>query len=99
MSRTKNMIHPGEILLEEFLKPMGISQNKLAMDIRVPAPRINAIVKETRSISADTALRLGVYFGTGPEFWTNLQSNYDLCIAAAASNKELISIPRFAMVH
>ena len=93
------MIHPGEILLEEILKPMGISQNKLAMDIRVPAPRINAIVKETRSISADTALRLGVYFGTGPEFWMNLQSNYDLCIAATASNKELISIPRFAMVH
>ena len=99
MIRTKNLIHPGEILLEEFLKPMGISQNKLAMDIRVPAPRINAIVKETRSISAVSALRLGVYFGTGPEFWTNLQSNYDLCVAAAASNKELVNIPRFAMAH
>ena len=99
MIRTRNLIHPGEILLEEFLKPMGISQNKLAMDIRVPAPRINAIVKETRSISADSALRLGVYFGTGPEFWTNLQSNYDLCVAAAVSNKELVSIPRFAMAH
>ena len=58
MIRTKNLIHPGEILFEEFLKPMGISQNKLAMDIRVPAPRINAIVKETRSISADSALTL-----------------------------------------
>ena len=99
MIRTKNLIHPGEILLEEFLKPMGISQNKLAMDIRVPAPRINAIVKETRNISADSALRLGVYFGTGPEFWTNLQSNYDLCVAAEASNKELVNIPRFAMAH
>jgi addiction module HigA family antidote len=58
MIRTKNLIHPGEILFEEFLKPMGISQNKLAMDIRVPAPLINAIVKETRSISADSALTL-----------------------------------------
>jgi len=99
MIRTKNLIHPGEILLEEFLKPMGISQNRLAMDIHVPPPRINAIIKETRSISADTALRLGVYFGTGPEFWTNLQSNYDLCVAAVVANKELVSIPRFAMAH
>ena len=75
MIRMKNLIHPGEILLEEFLKPMNISQNKLAMDIHVPAPRINAIAKGTRSITADTALRLGKYFGTGPEFWLNLQSN------------------------
>ncbi len=65
MARTKNLIHPGEILLEEFLRPLAISQNKLAMDIHVPAPRINAIVKGIRSISADTAIRLGRYFGTG----------------------------------
>ena len=83
MIRTRKAIPPGEILLEDFLKPMKISQNKLAMDIRVPMPRINAIVRGTRSITADTALRLGKYFGTGPEFWSNLQANYDLCLAAA----------------
>ena len=96
MIRTKNLIHPGEILLEEFLKPMKISQNKLAMDIHVPAPRINAITKGTRGISADTALRLGKYFGTGPEFWSNLQTNYDLCVAAAEMQKELDAIPQMA---
>ena len=88
--------HPGEILLEEFLKPMKISQNKLAMDIRVPTPRINAIVNGKRAITADTALRLGKYFGTGPEFWINLQSNYDLCIAASRLQGELTDIPRLA---
>ena len=96
MIRTKNLIHPGEILMEEFLKPMGISQNKLAMDIHVPAPRINAIVKGARAISADTALRLGRYFGTGPEFWINLQSNYDLCVAATESQREIEAIPQLA---
>ena len=96
MIRTKNLIHPGEILSEEFLKPMKISQNKLAMNIHVPTPRINAIVKGTRSISADTALRLGKYFGTGPEFWSNLQSNYDLCLAAAHAEKEIALIPQLA---
>ena len=83
MIRTRKAIPPGEILLEDFLKPMKISQNKLARDIRVPTTRINSIVKRTRSITADTALRLGKYFGTGPEFWSNLQANYDLCLAAA----------------
>ena len=96
MIRTKNMIHPGEILLEEFLKPMEISQNKLALDLHVPAPRIYAIVKGTRAITADTALRLGRYFGTGPEFWINLQSNYDLCVAAAECLKEIEVIPQRA---
>ena len=94
MIRTKNLIHPGEILLEEFLKPMEISQNKLALDLHVPAPRIYAIVKGTRSITADTALRLGRYFGTGPEFWITLQSNYDLCVAAAECRKEIDGIPQ-----
>jgi addiction module HigA family antidote len=69
---------PGEILKEEFLKPLGLTMNQLALALRVPANRINAIVVGGRSISADTALRLGRYFGTGPEFWTNLQSHYDL---------------------
>ena len=96
MIRTKNLIHPGEILSEEFLVPMKISQNRLAMDIHVPTPRINAIIKGTRAISADTALRLGKYFGTGPEFWCNLQANYDLCVAAAQVKKELDGIPQFA---
>jgi len=97
MLRTKNLIHPGEILLEEFLKPMHISQNKLAMDIHVPAPRINAFARGLRAITADTALRLGQYFGTGPEFWLNLQANYDLCVTAAELQKELQAIPQLAL--
>ena len=80
--RTKNLIHPGEILKEEFLVPLGISQNQLAIDIRVPAPRISAIVRGKRAISADTALRLGAYFKMEPQFWLNLQSNYDLGVAS-----------------
>lgn len=71
-------VHPGEILLEEFLKPMGISQNRLALDIRVPARRINEIVHGKRRITADTALRLGRYFGMSPQFWLGLQMDYDL---------------------
>ena len=99
MIRTQNLIHPGEILLEEFLKPMKISQNKLALDIHVPDPRINAIVKGNRAITADTALRLGKYFGTGPEFWCNLQSNCDLCIAAANAECELAVIQELALAR
>jgi len=71
-------IHPGEILKEEFLDEMGITQYKLAKDINVPARRINEIVHKKRAISADTALRLGRYFGMSPQFWINLQSHYDL---------------------
>jgi addiction module HigA family antidote len=71
-------IHPGEILTEEFLAPLQITQYRLAKDIHVPARRINEIVHGIRSISADTALRLGRYFGTSPQFWLNLQSSYDL---------------------
>ena len=71
-------IHPGEILLEEFLKPMGISQYRLAKDISVPARRINEIVHGTRAISPDTALRLSRYFGLSERFWLNLQARYDL---------------------
>jgi addiction module HigA family antidote len=70
--------HPGEVLLEEFLKPLGISQNKLALDIRVPGTRILEIVHGRRAITPETALRLARYFGTSPEFWLNLQQNYDL---------------------
>ena len=94
--RTKNLIHPGEILEEEFLKPLGISQTKLAIDIRVPAPRINAIVRGRRAITADTALRLGAYFGMEPQFWLNLQSNYDLGVAESGTWSKLKEfIPTF----
>ncbi|MFC2158423.1 HigA family addiction module antitoxin [Acidobacteriota bacterium] len=77
---TKKMspLHPGEILLEEFLKPLGLSQNRLALDIRVPARRINEIVLGKRRITADTALRLARYFKMSPQFWLGLQSDYDL---------------------
>lgn len=71
-------IHPGEILLEEFLEPMGISQYKLANDISVPPRRINEIVLGKRSITPDTALRLSLYFGLSERFWLNLQTRYDL---------------------
>jgi len=80
MKTTKKIppIHPGEILMEEFLKPFGISQYKLAKDINVPPRRINEIVHGKRSISADTALRLSRYFNLSERFWLNLQSRYDL---------------------
>jgi addiction module HigA family antidote len=78
MSRKRDPIHPGEILLEEFLQPMGISQYRLAKDINVPARRINEIVLRKRSITADTALRLSRYFGMTEQFWMNLQTRYDL---------------------
>ncbi len=74
-------IHPGEILLEEFLHPIGVSQNKLAVNIGVPARRINEIVHGKRRITADTALRLAKYFRMTPQFWLGLQMDYDLDIA------------------
>jgi addiction module HigA family antidote len=80
MTKQKKLapIHPGEILREEFLEPLGISMNKLALDLRVPANRISEIVHGQRSISVDTALRFARYFNTSPQFWMNLQTNYDL---------------------
>jgi antitoxin HigA-1 len=71
-------IHPGEVLREEFLKPLGLSQNRLAREVCVPPRRINEIVLEKRAISADTALRLARYFGTSARFWIGLQADYDL---------------------
>ena len=71
-------VHPGEILLEEYLIPLGISQNKLGRDLGVPAQRINEIIRGKRAITVDTALRLARYFDTTPQFWLNLQSHYDL---------------------
>ena len=77
-SRKIEPVHPGEILLDEFLEPFELSQYRLARDISVPPRRINEIVHGTRSITADTALRLARYFGTSEQFWLNLQAHYDL---------------------
>ena len=85
-------IHPGEILLEEFLKPWKISQNALSRDLDVPLQRINQIVLGKRSITVDTALRLAKYFGTTPELWLNLQARYDL--EMARDNKLVETIDR-----
>ena len=74
-------VHPGEVLLEEFLKPMNLSQNQLAIGLGVNARRVNEIVLQKRSITADTALRLARYFGTSPQFWLGLQTDYDLDLA------------------
>jgi len=81
MSRKLRPITPGEILLEGFMIPLGISQNQLARDIDVPVGRISEIVHVKRAITSDTELRFSVYFGTSPEFWINLQTRYDLKIA------------------
>jgi addiction module HigA family antidote len=77
-----NPIHPGEVLAEEFLKPLGLSQNRLALAMGVPARRINEIVLAKRSITADTALRLAQYFKNSPQFWLGLQMDYDLDLAS-----------------
>jgi len=82
-------LHPGEILLEEFLKPLGLSQNRLALDIRVPARRINEIVLGKRRITADTALRFALYFDMSPKFWLGLQMDYDLDVAEDLLGEQL----------
>ena len=86
-------IHPGEVLREEFLLPMGLSANALANALQVPAPRINDVAREKRGISADTALRLARYFGTSAEFWMGLQSDYELRRAEALVREVLERIP------
>lgn len=80
---------PGEMLMEEFLKPLGISQNRLALGIRVPSNRISQIIRGARSISPDTALRFARYFGNSPEFWLNLQQTYDLTTARQESAEKI----------
>jgi len=82
-------IHPGEILREEFIEALAMSANALAIALRVPAPRVNDIVRERRAISPDTALRLARYFGTTPQFWMNLQASYDLKVASRASGRQI----------
>lgn len=89
-------IHPGEILAEEFLEPLGISQYRLAMSLNVPPRRINEIVHGKRRISADTALRLARYFGTSDRFWMNLQNRYDLEIERDRLGNDLRQIKPFA---
>ena len=82
-------IHPGEILREEFMVPLGLSAHALAMALRVPAPRINDIVRERRAVTADTALRLARYFGASAEFWLGLQSDYDMKVTKAESGAKI----------
>lgn len=88
---SQRLIHPGEILLEDFMKPLAITQYALAKAISVPPRRINEIVHGKRAISADTALRLGRYFGVDPQSWMNLQSHYELEIAAQNLGEKLES--------
>ena len=89
--KTKFMppIHPGETLREDFLKPLGLSANRLAMELLVPVTRINDIARGKRAITADTALRLARYFGTTPQFWMNLQANYELELAQDAGGSDI----------
>ena len=82
-------VHPGEVLLEEFLRPLGLSQNRLGLNVGVHPRRINEIVLHKRRVTAETALRLARYFGTSPQFWLGLQSDYDLDVAADALGERL----------
>jgi addiction module HigA family antidote len=84
MPGTAALIHPGEILLTEFMEPLGLTAYRLARDLAVPAPRVGDIVRGKRAISADTALRLGIYFGLPAQFWLNLQNEFDLRRAAGS---------------
>jgi len=81
--------HPGETIREDFLKPLGMSVNKLALELRVPATRMTEIVHGRRSVTADTALRLARYFNTTPKFWLNLQASYDLAVASETRSEEI----------
>ncbi len=92
-------LHPGEVLREDFLKPMGITPYRLAKDIDVPVNRITGIVNEDRTITADTALRLSRYFGTSAKVWTGLQADFDLEIAAADNRAVLRRIETIAVSH
>lgn len=89
MSELLPLITPGEILTEEFMEPLGVSQNRLARDMDVPVSRISGIVNGGRSITGDTALRLAAFFGTTPEFWMNLQADHDLRKASIMSSNAI----------
>ncbi len=91
IARKLSPVHPGEIILEEYLIPLGFSQNKLGRDLGVPAQRINEIIRGKRAITVNTALRLARYFHTTPRFWPNLQAHYDLEMAAETRLVERIN--------
>lgn len=97
MAKLLDEIHPGEILLEDFMKPLGITARKLAADIDVSPSRISELVNGTRPITADTALRLGLFFGMEPRFWINLQAEYDMRVATRELKDEIA--PRIRVFH
>ncbi|MBI4212631.1 MAG: HigA family addiction module antidote protein [Deltaproteobacteria bacterium] len=97
MKKKFDPIHPGEILQEEFLTPLNISQSKLARDIDVPHRRINEIVLGKRAITPDTAMRFSVYFGTSAEFWMNLQTTYDLRVLSQEQGNMYDKLPHIAL--
>ena len=94
-------IHPGEVLREEFMVPLGLSANALALALHVSAPRINDVVRERRAVTADTALRLAAFFGTSAEFWMGLQTDHDMAVARQGMGADLAGIRRFepALAH
>lgn len=94
MTKRLKPIHPGEILREEYLKPLGLSMNRLAMDLHVPAPRISNICRGRQAITPDTALRLSIYFKTTARFWMNLQTQYDLEVAQDAAGERIRRVVR-----
>jgi addiction module HigA family antidote len=87
-------IHPGEVLCEEFIRPLGMTAHALSMAVQVPAPRIHEILHERRSVTVDTAMRLAKYFGTSAEFWLGLQTDYDMAVARATMGDALARIDR-----
>ncbi|HVB32935.1 MAG TPA: HigA family addiction module antitoxin [Patescibacteria group bacterium] len=91
MAKKLKPVHPGEILREEFMRPLGLSMNRLALDLRVPVTRISEIVGERRAITVDTALRLARYFRNSPQFWLNLQMRYELEVAEDSHETERIA--------
>jgi addiction module HigA family antidote len=88
-SKTMPPIHPGETLRQDFIRPLGLTANRLAIELRVPVTRVNDIVRGKRAITADTALRLARYFRTTPQFWMNLQANYDLEVVQDSRGSEI----------
>ncbi|MBW8004028.1 MAG: HigA family addiction module antidote protein [Planctomycetes bacterium] len=98
-SRRIPPVHPGEILMEEFLKPMGLSQNRMANDLGVPPRRINEIVQGKRRVTADTALRLAHYFDMSPQFWLGLQMDYDLDVEEDRLSTRLEEVKVYSEVH
>jgi len=92
-------VHPGEVLLEEFMKPLGITQYRLAIETDVPPRRINEIVQAQRSVTADTALRLAKFFGTSEMFWLNLQAHYDLEVQKSKMGGRLLSVRSLAQLR